>query len=199
MRKEGRQSKRQEQQKNTNDPLTSTRVDFGNLEWIDCVDCVLEYWTLLLQWIKTSECLDDFEWGGWGVFIAPNHFLAVGKVCRRWAHGTVTFHCLVRYVSASIRVWSCWPLERFVFLLHRTVRWPLTSATALFMTVPLRSRPLVRREPLLRWLTGQFGGTPDSPMNYSGARPEETREWLVRWLPGLVHRTVSGAPNFSTL
>jgi hypothetical protein len=29
---------------------------------------------------------------------------------------------------------------------------------------------LVRREPLLRWLIGQAGGTPDSPVNYSGVR-----------------------------
>jgi hypothetical protein len=28
-------------------------------------------------------------------------------------------------------------------------------------------------EPLLRWCTGQSGGTPDSPVNYSGARPEK--------------------------
>jgi hypothetical protein len=48
-------------------------------------------------------------------------------------------------------------LECFVFLLHRTVRRPLTSVAALFITVHLSSRPLTRREPLLRWLTGQFG------------------------------------------
>jgi hypothetical protein len=34
-------------------------------------------------------------------------------------------------------------------------------------------------ELLLRWLTGQYGGTPDSPVNYSGARLDETREWLL--------------------
>jgi hypothetical protein len=75
----------------------------------------------------------------------------------------------------------------------------LTFAAALFTTVHLSSRPLARREPLLRWLIGESGGTPDSPVNYSGARPEETREWLVHWLPGLVHRTMSGAPLGSTL
>jgi hypothetical protein len=46
----------------------------------------------------------------------------------------------------------------------------LTSLAALFRTVEFCSRPLARREPLLRWLTGQFDGTPDSPVNYSGAR-----------------------------
>jgi hypothetical protein len=42
--------------------------------------------------------------------------------------------------------------------------------------------------------TGQSGGTPDIPVNYSGARPEKTREWHVRLVLGLVHRTLSGAP-----
>jgi hypothetical protein len=69
---------------------------------------------------------------------------------------------------------------------------------ALFDIVRFCSRPLARREPLLRWLTGQSGGTPDSPVNYSGARPEETQEWPVCLLAGLVHRTVSSAPFFST-
>jgi hypothetical protein len=82
-------------------------------------------------------------------------------------------------------------LEPFVFLLHRTVRChtgqsdatpdslmpsdlcALTSVAALFITVHLMKRPLARREPLLRWLTGQSGGTPDSPVNYSGAHLEE--------------------------
>src|SRR5687767_9421721 len=48
--------------------------------------------------------------------------------------------------------------------------------------------------------------TPDSPVNYSGARPAETREWPVWKCTGHVHRTmsgalwiVSGAPQISTL
>jgi hypothetical protein len=41
------------------------------------------------------------KWMRWlGVFIAPNHFLAVGKGCWRWAHRTVTVHCLVRITLA---------------------------------------------------------------------------------------------------
>jgi hypothetical protein len=49
-------------------------------------------------------------------------------------------------------------------------------------------------EPLLRWCTGQSGGTPDSPVNYSGAtilKPEGGKFRVVR--PG--HRTLSGAPD----
>jgi hypothetical protein len=29
------------------------------------------------------------------------------------------------------------------------------------------------KEPLLHWCTGQSGGTPNNPVNYSGARPEK--------------------------
>jgi hypothetical protein len=48
--------------------------------------------------------------------------------------------------------------------------------------------------------------TPDSLVNYSGARPRNSREWHVRLPESLVHRTLSGAhrtlsgaPFFSTL
>jgi hypothetical protein len=61
-------------------------------------------------------------------------------------------------------------------------------------------------ELLLRWLTGQSGGTPDSPVNYSEGYPWNSREWPVRVYTGLVHRTLSGAhqilfgaPQFSPL
>jgi hypothetical protein len=37
-------------------------------------------------------------------------------------------------------------------------------------------------------------GSPDSPVNYSEARPRNSREWPVRLLSDLVHRTVSSAP-----
>jgi hypothetical protein len=50
---------------------------------------------------------------------------------------------------------------------------------------------------LLGWRTGQSGGTPDSPVNYSGARPEipesgwfgVVRPWCTRHCP-VAHRTV---------
>jgi hypothetical protein len=43
--------------------------------------------------------LDAWSGGGWGVFIALNHLIAVGEAVCRWAHRTVrcaTGHCLVR-------------------------------------------------------------------------------------------------------
>jgi hypothetical protein len=45
---------------------------------------------------------------------------------------------------------------------------------------------------LLRWCTGQPGGTPDSPVNYSGAALEKTRDLRVWSCTVLVHRTLSG-------
>jgi hypothetical protein len=54
------------------------------------------------------------------------------------------------------------------------------------------------KEPLLRWCTGQSGGTPDSPVNFSGARlekPEGGEFGVVRsW-----HTRQSGAPDQGTL
>jgi hypothetical protein len=44
--------------------------------------------------------LDANEGGGWVVFIASNHFLAVGYLCCRWAHRTGTIHCPVCAMSA---------------------------------------------------------------------------------------------------
>jgi hypothetical protein len=48
----------------------------------------------------------------------------------------------------------------------------LTSARTVSFAGVRCSRPL-RWWPLLRWCTGQSGGTLDSPMNYSGARPQK--------------------------
>jgi hypothetical protein len=182
--------------------------------WFWDLERILIYWMCLGVKYFALVLNIEFRTLGWlwmrwlGVFIAPNHFLAIGKVCWRWAHRTVRWRTGrslsgAHHVSASVRVWSYWSLELFVFLLHRTVQWPLTLrsdfCTTLFDTVHLSSRLLARRESLLCWLTGQSGATPDSPMNYSGASPLNFWVWPVWWVPGQVHRTLSGAPIFSTL
>jgi hypothetical protein len=134
------------------------------------------------------------------------------------AHRTVTVHCPVRATSA--RPLGLGAVDRWSALSScctgqsgATLDSPVTSdfcaptsAEALFITILLTKRLLARREPLLRWLTGQSGGTSDSTVNFSGACPVETREWIVRRASGLVHRTVSGAhrtlsgaPKISTL
>jgi hypothetical protein len=138
-----------------------------------------------------------------GVFIAPNHFLAVGWLCCRWAHQTVRWH-----TGQSLYTVRFGAVDRWIHLSFcctgqsgATLDSPVTSDfyAALFATVHFYSRPLARREPLLRWLTGQSGATPDSPVNYNRARLLNSREWHVHLLAGLVHRTVSGAPFSSTL
>jgi hypothetical protein len=81
---------------------------------------------------------------------------------------------------------------------HRTVRcanYPLALATRR----PLIVLPTVGA--VDRWLTGQSGAPPDSPVNYSRAPPNFSRErpvhrssaWRTRHCP-VHHRTLSGAP-----
>jgi hypothetical protein len=39
--------------------------------------------------MRSSECLDVLNRGGWRIFIAPTTKTAVGEGCCRWAHRTV--------------------------------------------------------------------------------------------------------------
>jgi hypothetical protein len=49
---------------------------------------------------------------------------------------------------------------------------------------------------IVRWYIGQFGGTSDSPVNYSGAAPEKPEGEEFGVYDPLVHRTLSGgAPD----
>jgi hypothetical protein len=48
--------------------------------------------------MRSSECLDVLNSGGWGVFIVPTTKTVVGEGCCRWAHRTIrcaTGHCPV--------------------------------------------------------------------------------------------------------
>jgi hypothetical protein len=117
-----------------------------------------------------------------GGIYSPNHFLAVGKGCWRWSYRTI--RCATGQSLFTVRCaprqrvrWGSEQLTVGVVCLFATPDSPmtsdfcaLTSVAALFITIHLTKRPLVRMEPLLSWLTGQSGGTPDSPVNYSGAR-----------------------------
>jgi hypothetical protein len=53
----------------------------------------------------------------------------------------------------------------------------LSAHCSPFCRCPLEST--VALKSLLRWHTGQSGGTPDSPVNYSGVAFSETRRWQV--------------------
>jgi hypothetical protein len=127
----------------------------------------------LLYWMWSAGNLYAWSGGGWGVFIALNHHIAVGDGCCRRAHRTV--RCASHVTQ---------PLGFGHYL--RTVA--LTRAFAVDRCA---------KESLLRWCTGQSGGTPDNPVNYSGARSEkpesgeldDVRSWCTRHCP-VAHRTV---------
>jgi hypothetical protein len=108
---------KQEQQGNTNDPLTSPNaLEFNWGLWAD--------WSLeLCLWIRVYcsciECLDGWNGGGWGVFIALNHQNNRWGGCCRWAHQTVwgtTGRCPVRQPRhPTVRVRAQTTVGAFVF------------------------------------------------------------------------------------
>jgi hypothetical protein len=133
----------------------------------------------LLYWMWSLKNLDSKGCGGWGVFIAPNHLGS--RWPRLLAMGAPDRHCSLSGAlprHPTVRVRSRSTVGGFVLLRHRTVRCPshlaaLTSArycAALFLlsesTVGADSRC--------------SGGTPDSPVNYSGVRPRIPKSgWLT--------------------
>jgi hypothetical protein len=120
------------------------------------------------------------------------------------AHRTCNVHCPVRATSARpLGFGASWPLEPLSCSCTGRVRWPLTSLLWLLPhTVhhcSLLQSIINAQWPLLHWFTGHVRCTPNSPVNYSGVRPENSREWPVRLRAGLVHRTMSDAPWQDTL
>jgi hypothetical protein len=125
-----------------------------------------------------------------GVFIAPTTKVAVGEVVCRWAHQTV--RC-ASHVTQRLG-FDRWSSERWG---HRAVRWctgqslftvrcafwrcsdSARSVHALCTCQPTVEVDRCAWKPLLRWHTGQCGGTPDSAVNYSGVAFPETRRWRV--------------------
>jgi hypothetical protein len=163
--------------------------------------------------------LDGWSGGGCGVFITPNHqfnrwgrLLSMGapdSLVRQPRHPTVRVLTVLtvgalssggtgqsgtapdRYCALSGALWQLMWLLR-----ELSVHW---SSGGNRCSRPLRwlaVAPLVHRT--VWWLTGQSGGSPDSPVNYSGARPHkpEGEEFgLVRpWCTGQ-----SGAPDQGAL
>jgi hypothetical protein len=147
-----------------------------------------------------------------GVFIAPNHLgscwprlLAMGAPDSPVRHQTGTVPSPVcRDVTQPLGFGVGRPLE-LLSSSHTGQSGAIPDSpvplwlrcsdfcVALCCTVHPVSRPLARREPLLRWLTGQSSGTPDSLVNYSGARPGIPKSgWFGAVRPGapdsLVHQ-----------
>jgi hypothetical protein len=103
------------------------------------------------------------QWMRWlGVFIASNHFLAVGNFCWRWAHRTDTVDCLVRATSASpLGFRASWPLEPLSCSCtgQSDDLWLLWSdfCRALFIIVHFCSQPLTRSDRCLAGSSGMSG------------------------------------------
>jgi hypothetical protein len=74
---------------------------------------------------------------------------------------------------------------------HRTVRCPLPTVGAGHAS---HADCAVDRCTGGRWLTGQSGAPPDSPVNYSRTPPNFSREWPVHWRLAW-HTGQSGVPS----
>jgi hypothetical protein len=157
---------------------------------------------------RTLGCI----WMRWleGIY-SPNHFHS--RWWRLLAMDAPDSHCALsgaRRVSASVRVWSNWPLECLVILLHQIVRCHTGQFDALWLLRSDFFRGTVYHCSSTQSTIGAQGAvaplayrtvrcTSDNPVNYNGARLAETWEWQIRLLADLVHRTLSGAPEISTL
>jgi hypothetical protein len=122
------------------------------------------------------------------VFIASNHFLAVGWFCWRWAHRTVRW-C----IGQPLFIVRCVPRQHARWGLERLDRWNPCPVVAPDSPVPHQTCPVrsdffalnsathcsqlftFGRRPLVTGYRCSVG-SPDSLVNYSGARPEETQE-----------------------
>jgi hypothetical protein len=147
-------------------------------------------------------------WRGWGIY-SPNHKKWPLEVCCRMAHRTVrcaTGHCPVRQPRQQtvgvrpLELWLVGPLDCPV--VHRTspVDCPVRQLRVL---CPLRAQAHIKCVAVDRCARSSrcSTGTPDSPVNYSGA-PSKISEGskysfkcpgapdTVRW-----HTGQSGAPD----
>ena len=130
------------------------------------------------------ECLDDWSGGGCGVFIAPNHqFNRWGRLLSMGAPDNPVRqprHPIVRVLTVSTvgalssggtRQSGAAP-NRHCSLSGAPSDSCSDSAQTVHALFTLQATVGVDRcacQPLLRWHTGQSSGTPDSPVNYSGA------------------------------
>src|SRR5688500_4252789 len=69
-------------------------------------------------------------------------------------------------------------VHRTLFGAHRTVRCPHLTVGSATRHAQI-ARPTVAQAD--RWLTGQSGAPPDSPVNYSRTLPDSSRERPVHW------------------
>jgi hypothetical protein len=120
--------------------------------------------------------------------------LAFSRVTHRTVRCT-TGHCPVPDFLPKLAQLTVAVLEPLAHLIVRCLHLTVGSATRHAWI----ARPTVG--PVDRWLTGQSGAPPDSPVNYSRTSPDFSRECPVHqssaWRTGhcpVHHRTLSGAP-----
>jgi hypothetical protein len=128
--------------------------------------------------------------GGWGVFIAPTTKTAVGEGCCRWAHRTVrcaTGHCPVRQphhptvkvlTVLTVGALTAWGTRQSGAALDRHCSLsgaPSGAALTLRELSPHCShcQSTVGVDRCSTWHTGLSGVAPESPVNYSGERPQK--------------------------
>jgi hypothetical protein len=166
--------------------------------------------------------LDVLNGGGWGLFIAPTTKTAVGEGCYRWAHRTVwctTEHCPVRQprhptvrvlIVSTVGALTSWGTGQpgaapdSHCSLSGAPSGAALTLRELSAHCSLVSRPL---ESTVALASRCSAGTPDSPVNYSGAwtqKPEgEEFEVDPPWCTGhcpVVHRIVRCArPGFTSV
>jgi hypothetical protein len=180
--------------------------DFENLESLWSFDLCLGVNALALVLNRNFRKLGCLEWWWLGVFIALNHQRTIGEGCCRWAHRTVW---CTSHVTQLLGFWSIWPLEALSSCgtgqsgatpdsYCSLSGAPLTCGSDSARTVlhcsslyQLLQSTVARRSRCFRWHTGQYGGTLDSLVNYSGARLEKhesglfnpVRTWRTRHCP----------------
>ena len=150
-----------------------------------------------------KECLGDSSMRLGVPFIAPRQLGAVGNKSGRpslpsvsWRTGQSGAHRTVRCTSDSVRCSISFlnrrsrPLPTVADLAHQTVRCPHVTVGSTTCHARI-ARPTVGSAD--RWLTGQSGAPPDSPVIYSRTPPTKPESSQFA-RASLAHRTLSGAP-----
>jgi hypothetical protein len=165
--------------------------------------------------VEDLEC-SKYAWGDSSIrigvpFIAPRQLGVVGGILGRQILPSVRWrtgqsgtppdsHCLcpvrdfLPFLAQPTVATSGWLAHRTLSGAHWTVRCPLPTVGAGHASpVDLAVDHCAGG----RWLTGQSGVPPDSPVNYSRTPPKFSREWPVRQRPAwrtrhcpVHHRTV---------
>jgi hypothetical protein len=160
-------------------------LDFGE-DLISCLCLGVKSRALVLN--ALAEKLGCLEWWWLGVFIAPTTKTAVREGCCRWAHQTVrcaTGHCQVRQPRhPTVRVLTVSTVGALTswctgqsgaapdshYSLSGAPSGAALTLHELSTHCSLVSRPL---ESTVALASRCSAGTPDSPVNYSGARTQK--------------------------